>query len=275
MNPHSIRQSLRHYLAGLLFTAACNALFAADPVLPDGFSAIFDGKTLKGWHGDNPHTTVKAKPENREQSIADQQAEFVQHWSIENGELVNDGHGPYATTNSDFGNIELVLEYKTVAKADSGIYLRGTPQVQIWDWTEEGGKWNLDADKGSGGLFNNKKGTAGQLPLIPADKPFGQWNQFHITQIGSRTWVKFNDKLVVDGAIMENYWDKERKQPLPASGPIHLQTHGGEIRWRNIGVREIPIEEAISRLRGKDTDAGFVSLFNGKDLNGWTVTVDH
>ena len=275
MNPHSIRQSLRHYLAGLLFTAACNALFAADPVLPDGFSAIFDGKTLKGWHGDNPHTTVKAKPENREQSIADQQAEFVQHWSIENGELVNDGHGPYATTNSDFGNIELVLEYKTVAKADSGIYLRGTPQVQIWDWTEEGGKWNLDADKGSGGLFNNKKGTAGQLPLIPADKPFGQWNQFHITQIGSRTWVKFNDKLVVDGAIMENYWDKERKQPLPASGPIHLQTHGGEIRWRNIGVREIPIEEAISRLRGKDTDAGFVSLFNGKDLTGWTGAVDH
>ena len=43
-------------------------------------------------------------------------------------------------------------------------------------------------------------------------------------------WVQLNDKLVVDGAVMENYWD--RMQPLPARGPIMLQTHGGEIRWR-------------------------------------------
>ena len=51
-----------------------------------------------------------------------------------------------------------------------------------------------------------------------------------------------NDKLVVDGAVMENYWD--RKLPLPAKGPIMLQTHGGEIRWRNIFVREVGADEA-------------------------------
>jgi hypothetical protein len=177
---------------------------------------LFNGKDLTGWHGDNPHDTVKAPADERAAAIEKQQAAFKEHWSVENGELVNDGHGPYATTDQEFGDIELKFEYKTVAKADSGIYLRGTPQVQIWDTTKEGGKWNINADKGSGGLYNNTKGAPGQLPLVNADKPFGQWNSMAITQLGSRTWVYMNDKLVVDGAIMENFWDKKREQPLPA-----------------------------------------------------------
>jgi hypothetical protein len=41
---------------------------------------------------------------------------------------------------------------------------------------------------------------------------------------------------------MENFWD--RAIPLPAKGPIMLQTHGGEIRWRNIFVKEIDADEA-------------------------------
>lgn len=236
---------------------------------------MFNGENLEGWHGDNPHTTVKAAEDKREEAIAAQQEEFNAHWSVDNGELVNDGHGPYATTNEEFGDIEFLLEYKTVAKADSGIYLRGTPQVQIWDYTEEGGKWDRNADKGSGGLFNNSKGAAGQLPLVLADKPFGEWNKFRILQIGSRTTVYLNDKLVVDNAIMENYWDKDRQIPLPARGPIHLQTHGGEIRWRNIFVRDIPIDEANERLRGSDEKDGFSSVFNGTDLSGWAGAVEN
>lgn len=257
-----------------VFVLATN-INAADSNPPEGFRALFNGEDLDGWHGDNPHTTVKAADDKREQAIADQQAEFQAHWSVDNGELVNDGQGPYATTDEEFGDIEFTLEYKTVAKADSGIYLRGTPQVQIWDFTEEGGKWDRNADKGSGGLFNNSKGAAGQLPLVLADKAFGEWNKFRIIQIGSRTTVYLNDKLVVDNAIMENYWDKTRLSPLPARGPIHLQTHGGEIRWRNIFVRDIPIDEANERLRGDDKTAGFTSIFNGQDFAGWKGAVDN
>jgi hypothetical protein len=237
--------------------------------LSDDFQSLFDGSSLAGWHGDNPHTTAKAPIEQRAAAIAGQQAEFQQHWRASDGELVNDGHGPYATTDGDFGDIELYLEYKTVPLADSGIYLRGTPQIQIWDSTEAGGKWSRDADRGSGGLFNNRKGMPGQLPLSLADRPFGKWNTFRIVQIGSRTWVELNHRLVVDGATMENYWDKDRLSPLPASGPIHLQTHGGEIRWRNIAVRNIAADEAIGRLRGDDALQGFQSLFNGVDFTGW------
>lgn len=268
---HCLRPFL---LAGVLF-ALTSTLFAADVNPPEGFRSLFNGENLEGWHGDNPHTTVKADTDKRAEAIAAQQAEFNAHWSVDNGELVNDGHGPYATTSDEFGDIEFMLEYKTVAKADSGIYLRGTPQVQIWDFTEEGGKWDRSADKGSGGLFNNSKDAAGQLPLVLADKAFGEWNKFRIIQVGSRTTVYLNDKLVVDNAIMENYWDKDRLSPLPARGPIHLQTHGGEIRWRNIFVRDIPITEANERLRGDDQAAGFESIFNGTDLAGWTGAVDN
>src|SRR5690606_18936912 len=159
--------------------------------------------------------------------------------------------------------IELLLEYKTVALADSGIYLRGNPQVQIWDYTEAGGKWNIGADKGSGGLWNNSPGAPGKDPLVLADKPFGEWNKVRVLQVGDRTTVYLNDQLVVDHAPMENFWD--RSQPLWARGPIQLQTHGGEIRWRNIFIREIPPAEANKILREKSAGGKFTSIFNGRD----------
>jgi hypothetical protein len=210
---------------------------AAEPIPPAGFRALFNGRDLSGWYGLNPHSVAKLQGEEKQAALKKMRDEFAEHWRVESGELVNSGTGPYATTEEEFGDIELLIEYKTVAKADSGIYLRGTPQVQIWDTTKEGGKWDRNADKGSGGLFNNAKGAPGQLPLVHADKPFGEWNSFRIRQIGAKTSVWLNDKLVVDGAEMANFWD--RSQPLPAKGPIMLQTHGGEIRWRNIFVREI------------------------------------
>lgn len=87
------------------------------------------------------------------------------HWTVQNGELVNDGNGLYLTTEKYFNKYELWVDYKTVALADSGIYLKGCPQVQIWDYTEKGGKWNIGAGKGSGGLWNNSPGAPGKDPL--------------------------------------------------------------------------------------------------------------
>lgn len=232
---------LRRCVFATLVLAASFASAADGPQPPSGFRALFNGRDLTGWYGLNPHDGAKLEGDKKAENRRQQREVFSKHWRVENGELVNDGTGPYATTDEEFGDIELRIEYKTVAKADSGIYLRGTPQVQIWDYTKEGGKWDRHADKGSGGLFNNTKGAPGQLPLVLADKPFGEWNAFRIRQIGAKTWVWLNEQLVVDGAVMENYWD--RSQPLPAKGPIMLQTHGGEIRWRNIFVREITADE--------------------------------
>ena len=241
---------------------------------PKGFTALFNGKDISGWHGmnANPYKVAAMKPEEREAFLAKQTADAKKHWSVQNGELVNDGHGAYLTTDKDFGDIELLIDYKMEPKGDSGIYLRATPQVQIWDYTKEGGKWNLGADKGSGGLWNNSPGAPGKDPLVLADKPFGQWNHFRILQVGARTTVYLNDKLVVDNAILENYWD--RKKPLLKKGPIQLQTHGSEIRWRNVFIREIPAKEANAFLM-KHADSGFESVFNGKDFEGWAGPVNN
>lgn len=209
-------------------------------VPPEGFVALFNGRDLEGWRGgstENPLNRLKLDPKERAEKDKASIEDIHKHWTVENGELVNDGKGLYLTTMKDYGNFELRLEYKTVAKADSGIYLRGIPQVQIWDYTKEGGKWDRNADKGSGGLFNNPKGSPGQLPLVLADKPFGEWNSFRITMIGDKVTVYLNDKLVVDNAPLANYYEKD--QPPFPTGPIQLQTHGGEIRWRNVFLREI------------------------------------
>lgn len=235
----------------LLLLSLFHPVLAKEPKPPKNFRAIFNGKDLSGWYGLNPHSVAKLEGEKREAKLAEMKKEFANHWTVENGELVNDGHGAYATTEEEFGDFELHLEYKTVAGADSGIYLRGTPQVQIWDSNQE---FNPDKPTrrphlGSGGLFNNTPDTLGRDPLRKVDRPFGQWNQFRIIQIEARTWVWLNGKAVVEGAVMENFWDREK--PLPAKGPVMLQTHGGEIRWRNIFVREIGEKEGKAYLAAR------------------------
>lgn len=214
---------------------------------PEGFVALFNGRDLTGWRGgktESPKKRLEMSPEDRARHDAATVEDIHKHWTVEDGELVNDGTGLYLTTDKDYGDFELWVDYKTVPKADSGIYLRGIPQVQIWDYTKEGGKWDRNADKGSGGLFNNPKGSPGQLPLVLADKPFGEWNHFKITMIGDNVTVYLNDKLVVDNAPLHNYYEKG--EPPFSEGPIQLQTHGGEIRWRNIFLREIPRNEAAN-----------------------------
>ena len=248
---------------------------AAENVPPEGFEALFNGKDLAGWHGMphfDPRKLEAMTAAEREAKLVEWTADAKMHWSVQDGELVNDGHGPYLTTDRDFGDVELWVDYKTVPKADSGIYLRGTPQVQIWDATESGPSRARGADKGSGGLFNNALDAPGRDPSTLADKPFGAWNRFHIIQVGARTTVYLNDELVVDHALMENYWD--RSIPLFARGEIQLQTHGGEIRWRNIFLREVPADEANAILARHGAE-GFRPIFDGKSLDGWAGAADH
>jgi Domain of Unknown Function (DUF1080) len=247
---------------------------AANSQPPQGFTALFNGKDLAGWHGMphfDPYKLAAMAEGERKAQIEKWTADAKQHWTVDNGELVNDGKGAYLTTDKDYGDIELLIEYKTVPKADSGIYLRATPQVQIWDTTKEGGKWSLGADKGSGGLWNNKPGSPGRDPLVLADKPFGEWNALRIQMVGERVTVYLNGKLVVDLARLENFWNAAL--PLPKQGKIQLQTHGGEIRWRNAFIREIAATEA-NEILGKQGTTGFVDVFNGKDFTGWAGPTD-
>lgn len=245
---------------------------------PAGFTSLFNGQDLGGWWGletEDPAKWRALSAEDFAKKKAASLEDIKKHWRVEGDELVNDGHGLYLTTEKDYGDFELTLDYKTVAGADSGVYLRAIPQVQIWDFTKEGGKWggDLGSEYGSGGLWNNSKDNPGKNPLVLADKPFGQWNHFHIRMVGERVTIHLNDRLVVDHARLENYFN--RKAPVPKTGPIQLQTHGGEIRWRNLFIREIPGDEANAILRTADRAAGFHPILStATGTKGWAGPIE-
>ncbi|MGA0029932.1 MAG: 3-keto-disaccharide hydrolase [Opitutales bacterium] len=251
-----------------LLAVTASALFAE---APSGFTSLFNGKDLAGWHGYNPHSVAKLTGEKKDAMLKKMREEFPQHWSVKDGEIFNPGTGAYATTDKDYGDFELTLEYNMAPKGDSGVYLRGVPQVQIWDPTDEKA-FKHGAQLGSGALWNNSPGKPGKDPLVLADKPAGEWNTLRVVMVGARVSIWLNGKQTVDHAILENYYD--RKSSVPAKGPICLQTHGAPIRWRNIAIREIAGDEA-NRILASHGKAGFKSVFNGKDFSGWAGPVEN
>ncbi len=256
-------------LLALLLAAV--ALTAA-PTPPEGFTSLYNGKDLTGWRGGDTsdHRAYLAlAPEKRTERDKTWTADMLAHWKAEGDELVNDGKGKYATTEKEYGDIELTLEYNMAPLGDSGIYLRNVPQVQIWDPANAKEKKN-GADKGSGALWNNGLNN-GKFPLVVADKAPGEWNTLRIVMVGARVSIWLNGKQTVDYASLENYYD--RKLAVPAKGPICLQTHGAPIRWRNVFVREINGTEANKYLASKGTE-GFKAIFNGKDLTDWKGATD-
>jgi hypothetical protein len=230
---------------------------AADaPKAPAGFVALFNGKDLTGWKG---HTTMSERAKLSPEKLAELQATrsktAAEHWKVVDGAIHCDGKGGVSlVTEKDYANFELLLDWKIEAKGDSGLYLRGQPQVQIWDSENSPGARGVDKNSGSGALWNNpypagtdtkddaatlKAGQkVGKIPLKKADRPVGEWNTFHITMVGDKVTVKLNGELVVDRAALPNYWDKGKA--LPAAGPVELQFHGDPLWFKNIYIKELP-----------------------------------
>ncbi|MBE2283388.1 MAG: DUF1080 domain-containing protein [Prosthecobacter sp.] len=296
-----------------MLAAATLAGAAENNVPPEGFTALFNGKDLSGWYGwgtQDPTDLWKMTPEEqaayKKKSVdgglvdakGNDKGDHVNaHWKVENGELVNDGKGLYLTTDKDYGDFEMWVDYKMLPLGDSGIYLRGIPQVQIWDFTEKDEKAvSLGKPFGSGGLWNNKN-PEGKNPSKLMDKLIGEWNRFHVKMIGERVTVTFNGEVVVNNAVLENFFANRKAgyqaygkveakdagakkpngwmvDPAFAKGPIQLQTHGSEIRWRNVFIREIPAEEANKELQGQWAEQGFKEMINGKDLSNWQGALD-
>jgi hypothetical protein len=238
---------------------------------PQGFTPLFNGKSFDEWTGGadrDPREIAALTGKDRDEWRDKMHSGIHEHWRVdaEKGDLVSDGKGPFLSTPRDYGDFEMWVDWKIGKNGDSGIYLRGTPQVQIWD-PEDKKVIPLGADKGSGALWNNKQHE--KNPLVKADNPVGEWNRMYIRMVGPYVLVKLNDKLTVDNVPLENYFDKDK--PIPARGPIYLQTHGSETRFRNVFVREIPAEES-NKILGEimGGHAEFKPIFNGKDLDDWT-----
>lgn len=215
----------------------CNS-HIKDNTPPAGFTALFNGKDLTNWRGligdGNPIKNAKLTPEQLAAARKTADESMNKHWKVVDGVIVFDGKGQSLCTVKDYADFECFVDWKIEKAGDSGIYVRSSPQIQIWD-TENKGQWGVGSDKGSGALWNNQK--SGNRPLVKADKPVGQWNRFFIKMVGENLTVYLNGQLVLDNVVMENYWD--RKQPIFKSGSIELQNHGNSLYFKNIYVREL------------------------------------
>jgi HEAT repeat protein len=218
---------------------------------PEGFSPLFNGRDLQGWKGlvENPIVRRGMKPEQLAAAQVRADSSMRAHWSASDGVLTFDGKGESLCTSKDYTDFEMLVDWKIEKNGDSGIYLRGSPQVQIWDPSQ----W----PEGSGGLYNNQKNPS--RPRVCADNAVGEWNRFRILMIGERVTVWLNGVMVVDSVVLENYWD--RSLPIFPSGQIELQSHNSPLYFRNIFIRELTPHRPLFSGR----------LFNGNDLAGWKI----
>jgi hypothetical protein len=206
---------------------------------PGGFIALFNGQDLKGWKGliahpnDNPANRAKLSPATLVLEQAKADLKMREHWKAQNGEIVFDGQGASLCTSKDYANFELLVDWKIPPRGDSGIYIRSSPQVQIWEAKSPG---QFNPPDGSGGLYNNEKNP--RHPIKVADHPVGEWNRFRIVMVGEKVHVFLNGELVVRDTTLENYW--ERAKPIYPFGDIQLQNHGGPLWFKNIYLRPLP-----------------------------------
>ncbi len=237
-----------------------NKYLAAMPA-DEGFKSMFNGKDLTGWQGlvENPVKRAKMKPAELAKKQIEADKKVPGNWSVKDGCIWFNGEGNNLCSIKQYGDFEMLADWKITKKGDSGIYLRGSPQVQIWDTS----RVEVGAQVGSGGLYNNQKYEA--KPLKVADNPVGDWNSFRIVMTGEKVSVWLNGELVVDNVTMENYWD--RSIPIFPTGSIELQAHGTDLAFRDLYVREISEKEY--NLTPEEVSQGFVALFNGKNLDNW------
>ena len=193
----------RLLLAFSLAVSLSATAFAGE--VPAGFTPLINGRDLTGW-----------------QDVAT----AAEHWKVENGELINDGKGADLVTAKAYKNFELRLEWKIPLKGDSGVYLPGGQQVQIWA-----------KDSGSGGFVYNHKYTVS--PTAVADKPLGEWNTYVIKLLDSKVTVTLNGKVVMQEVPVEKGFDPPLLGPVESPLKLQKSPHNVMTTFRNLFIREL------------------------------------
>ena len=199
-------------LAALLGVVVGPVLALSDAAAPakDGWIALFNGKDLLGWQkAREPRVDPK--------------------WAVDGDAMTNlDGARDIATI-AVYQDFDLTLEYKTVKEGNSGVYLRGRIEVQVFD---SSGKEKPGTDD-DGAIF-------GQFaPAVNASKPAGEWNALDVHLVGDTITVKLNGKLIHDNVKLTTVCGGALPGGLLDPGPLRLQGDHGKVWYRNIELRPI------------------------------------
>jgi hypothetical protein len=219
--------------------------------VPEGFVSLFNGRDLSGWKvpaGDNGHWKVEggvidydARSEARQDKHLWTEKEYQDFvlridWRLKTAPFQYKGHIilPDGSEKLDETGKPIIVEFPD---ADSGILLRGGPQVNIWCWPVGSGElWSIRRNQSLPPALR-----AAATPKVHADRNIGQWNTFEITLVGEQVTIMLNGQLVIDRASLPG---------IRRAGPIGLQHHGnwnGErwtgppslIQFRNISIKEM------------------------------------
>jgi len=216
-----------------------NDLIADKGGLPDGFTSLFNGKDLSGWHisKTNHHGTT---PDYR-----------VVHGLIVGTQCPIDSGG-ILLTDKRYKNFEVYMEIKPDWGNDGGLFLRSNERGQAYQVT-------LDylPDGGMGGIYGEGlrgvKGQSAPLPdsaVEPQLTPWSDvwkresWNSVRARIMGDVPHIQ----VWINGALVRDWRDTENHAADSATdGMIAIQIHGGKRcipggfwRWRNIGIKELP-----------------------------------
>jgi len=219
-------------IASLL--AAPMAMAADSPSLTkppkgDAWKPLFDGKTLAGWH-------TKVQPD----------AHSLMSWAAVNGVLVNvppigeDLHGIDLVSDVELGSHELYIEFMVPQGSNSGVYIIGQYEIQVYDSFENKTPTKIDC----GGIYDKI------APSVFASLPPGYWQCFHaifhkaVVKDGKvvqkpRITVYHNGKKVIDNAEIEGVTGAALKNEVVETGPTYLQGNHGMVLFRNIYYKPI------------------------------------
>lgn len=179
----------------------------------EGFKLLFNGEDLTGWQ--LRHAGGKAS------------------WSAQNGMLVNElpegGHGTDLVSQDQYRDFTLRYQYLIPKGANSGVYLRGRYEVQIFDdhgtgKTEPGG---------NGAIYSIKPASEN------ASRPPGQWQEAEATLRGNRITVVLNGVKIQDNLEVTRPTGGQLDDQLNKPGPIMFQGDHGAVAFRNVRIKPL------------------------------------
>jgi hypothetical protein len=199
---------------------------AAEPADEEGFTKIFDGKTLEGWQGGKDGYEVKdgaifSKPQG-------------------SGNLY---------TEKEYGDFHFKFEFKLTPGANNGIGIRqpleggGDPayvgiEIQVLDDTSDKYKGKIKEYQHHGSVYGVVASKQGHL------KPVGEWNSEEIIAKGKHIQVILNGETIVDADIEKastpmTVDGREHPGLKRDSGYICFCGHGAEVWFRNLRIKEL------------------------------------
>ena len=194
-----------------LVLAACLAVDAGGFKPGKGWVSLFDGKTLGGW-----------KPHGRGASA----------WTVDGGALANPRRSVNLYTERKFTNFELHVEVKLNNKGNSGVYLRGRKEVQVFDSFAKADKALKHWD--CGGIYSL------HAPSTNASKAPGEWQTLDITCVGRTVTVVLNGVTVVDKKTVDRPTGGELDRNEGQPGPLMLQGDHSAVWYRTLWIKPLP-----------------------------------